>query len=56
MSCTDFSAVVEGRHFMRKVSTEKTDECTVWDSWDELWMESDEDFRERIERELEGSE
>lgn len=33
---------------IRKVSTVKTKECTVFNRFENLWMESDKDFAKRI--------
>lgn len=32
----------------RKVSWDKTLECPVWDDFDQCWMESDDQLRERM--------
>lgn len=32
----------------RKVSQERTEECPVWNAFEDLWMESDAQLRERL--------
>lgn len=32
----------------RKVSNDKTEECPIWNEYDQLWEESDAQLRERI--------
>ena len=35
---------------VRKVSLEKTEECPIWSPFDQLYMESDAQLRERIKQ------
>ena len=37
-----------GLGISRKVSLEKTEECPVWSPFEEIWIESDEQMRQKL--------
>ncbi len=48
MTQEELDKLAAQRTIDRKVSLTKTEECTVYNRWDNLWEESDADLRKRI--------
>lgn len=40
----------QGSRFYRKVNTFQTEECPIYNSWEDLWEESDEQLRNRMKQ------